>query len=61
MDPHLRMNLGTEARAHIERQWSSQRMVECTAAVYDEVLAAHKGVGRRDVSGPSGEANRRPT
>ncbi len=61
MDPHLRVNLGTQARAHVERQWSSQRMVECTAAVYDEVLAAHKGGGSRDVSGPSGEANRRPT
>ena len=61
MDPHLRVHLGTRARAHVERQWSSQRMVECTAAVYDEVLAAHKGGGSRDVSGPSGEANRRPT
>jgi hypothetical protein len=36
-------------------------MVECTVAVYDEVLAAHKGGGSRDVSGPSGEASRRPT
>jgi glycosyltransferase involved in cell wall biosynthesis len=60
MDPPLRVNLGTEARAHVERQWSSQRMVECTAAVYDEVLAARKG-GSRDASGPPGEANRRPT
>jgi glycosyltransferase involved in cell wall biosynthesis len=60
MDPPLRANLGSQARAHVERQWSSQRMVACTTAVYDEVLAARKG-GRREVPSRSGETNRRPT
>jgi glycosyltransferase involved in cell wall biosynthesis len=59
-DAALRTSLGTRARAHVERHWSSQRMVESTAAVYDEVLAAHK-VGKAGVSAASGEANGRPT
>jgi glycosyltransferase involved in cell wall biosynthesis len=53
----LRANLGAQARAHLERHWSSQQMVESTAAVYDEVLASRKGLKGDDAT-QSGEAGR---
>jgi len=59
-DPELRANLGMRARAHIEREWSSARMVESTTAVYDEILAARKARRAGDAD-PSREANGRPT
>jgi glycosyltransferase involved in cell wall biosynthesis len=59
-DAPLRTSLGERARAHVARHWSSQRMVDCTAAVYDEVLAARKA-GKAGVSRPAGESNGRPT
>ena len=59
-DAPLRTSLGARARAHVERHWSSEQMVESTAAVYDKVLATRK-TGKTGVSAATGAANGRPT
>jgi glycosyltransferase involved in cell wall biosynthesis len=40
-DEALRARLGSAARMTIECDWSSDRMIDQTARVYDEVLAGH--------------------
>lgn len=46
-DPQLASSYGTAGRLRVEQEFTAERMARQTAQVYEEVLARHATVGRR--------------